>query len=148
MSFARIVVTTDFSEPANEALAVASDLAAKFDAELTLLHIAEPALHVADHIFPVRAVREGKEKKLGTKKLLELIEKSELGDDVQVALKVHTSPVEGILSFLAEATPDLLVISTAGRTGLERLLIGSVTERVVRHAPCAVLTVKSGAKKP
>jgi nucleotide-binding universal stress UspA family protein len=59
-------------------------------------------------------------------------------------------PLEKILEVAEDCMSDLIILATHGRTGLKRLLIGNVAEKVVRHAPCPVLTVKprafSGAK--
>jgi nucleotide-binding universal stress UspA family protein len=51
-------------------------------------------------------------------------------------------PAEEIINYAAEASIDLIVMGTHGRTGLERLLMGSVAEKVLRGAPCSVLVVK------
>ena len=53
------------------------------------------------------------------------------------------SPVEGIVAYAQEAAIDLIVIATHGRTGLSHVLLGSVAERIVREAPCPVLTIRS-----
>ena len=53
-------------------------------------------------------------------------------------------PLEAILNCTEDLLIDLVVLATHGRTGVKRLLIGSVAEKIVRHAPCAVLTVKPG----
>ena len=52
------------------------------------------------------------------------------------------SPVEGIVDYAREAAIDLIVIATHGRTGLSHVLLGSVAERIVREAPCPVLTIR------
>jgi len=56
-------------------------------------------------------------------------------------------PLEAILDAAAERRVDLIVLATHGRTGIKRLLIGNVAEKVVRHAPCPVLIVKSRAAR-
>ena len=53
----------------------------------------------------------------------------------------------GLVEAVTDVSADLLVVGTHGRTGLERVLLGSVAEQVVRTAPCAVLTVKSPARE-
>jgi nucleotide-binding universal stress UspA family protein len=68
-------------------------------------------------------------------------------DVVQHYPKVHYhirrgDPFEAILDAAEDFTTDLIVLATHGRTGLKRLVIGNVAEKVVRHAPCPVLTVK------
>ncbi|MCZ7684405.1 MAG: universal stress protein [Sandaracinaceae bacterium] len=61
----------------------------------------------------------------------------------KTALIVSTNAAEGICNYAAKENVDLIVLSTHGRTGLAHLLIGSVAEKVVRHAPCPVLTVRA-----
>ncbi|HJL33241.1 MAG TPA: universal stress protein, partial [Polyangiaceae bacterium LLY-WYZ-15_(1-7)] len=74
----------------------------------------------------------------------ELVEQR-LGDlaKVKTALVVSESPAKGIVDYAEKEGVDLIVISTHGRTGLRRMMIGSVAERVVRHAHCPVLTLRS-----
>ena len=57
-------------------------------------------------------------------------------------------PFEGILDGAEDLMSDLIVLATHGRTGIKRLVIGNVAEKVVRHAPCPVLTVKPKAVSP
>ena len=61
-----------------------------------------------------------------------------------VRVAVHwDSPIEGIVAYASEQAIDLIVIATHGRTGLRHALLGSVAERIVREAPCPVLTIRS-----
>lgn len=145
MSYKSIVCTTDFSEASDRAVDEAASLAKALDAKLTILHVSEPGPAPATGLFPseqqfekVRsAVRERLEAKLARVR-----EEHGLGPETAIAQRHDPSPVEGILRFVEESDIDLVVIATAGRSGLQRWLIGSVTERVVRHAKCAVLTIK------
>jgi nucleotide-binding universal stress UspA family protein len=61
---------------------------------------------------------------------------------VEIAVR-WDSPVEGIVQYAGEAGIGLIVIATHGRTGLSHVLLGSVAERIVREAPCPVLTIRS-----
>jgi universal stress protein A len=61
---------------------------------------------------------------------------------VEIAVRWN-SPVEGIVEYAGEWAIDLIVIATHGRTGLSHVLLGSVAERIVREAPCPVLTIRS-----
>ena len=66
--------------------------------------------------------------------------------EVELMIEQHASAAEGICEVAETSGADLVVLSTHGRTGLSHMLIGSVAERVVRHAPCPVLTLRSKAK--
>ncbi len=143
MSFERILVTTDFSDAANAALEVARDLAQRYDAHLTLLYVQEGQRSRADGVLPRASHRGPVDLRPELKKRLAELAKTQgvVPDDIVVL--VDASPVEGILDRVQQSNIDLIVIATQGRSSLQRLLIGSVTERIVRHAPCAVLTVKA-----
>jgi len=147
VSYQRIVCTTDFSEASERAVDEAASLAKALGAELTILHVSAPGPVPATGLFPSEEVID-KAHSVAHQKLeqkLEQVRKQHhLGPETKVAHRNDPSPVEGILSYVEENDVDLVVIATAGRSGLQRWLIGSVTERVVRHAKCAVLTIKVG----
>ena len=144
--FHKILVPTDFSEPSNAALELAIDLAQRFDAELELFHAQElPAYIFPDGVVPIspgiiadldRATRA---------------ELDRLAARVQNAgVRVSTSHSIGahhteILRRAEEIGADLIAMGTHGRTGIKHALLGSVAERVVRRAPCPVLTVRPQA---
>lgn len=142
MSFQHVLVTTDFSDAAARALGVAHDLATRFGAKLTLLHVAGHDPGVVDGVLAHETHARVDLRKRLQAKLEALASESAL--EATVAIETDESAVEGILRYVAANEVDLVVIASSGRTGLSRLLIGSVAERVVRHAPCAVLTVKNG----
>ncbi|MBO6941043.1 MAG: universal stress protein [Deltaproteobacteria bacterium] len=147
MAYRRIVCTTDFSEASDRAVEEAASLAKALGAELTVLHVSPPTTPPPTGLFPSEeqvakahaAVREKLEKDLDAVR-----DRHGLGPETTLAHRDDPSPVEGILKYIEDNDVDLVVIATAGRSGLQRWLIGSVTERVVRHAKCAVLTVKVG----
>jgi len=132
-----ILHPTDFSERSAFALRFAGALAKEEGSRLVLLHVLAPAV-IYDEMGPVIVpFRQGEEQAARTK--LEGIAmpgvqveyRMEVGDAAQVILDVTT-----------ETKCDLVVMGTHGRTGLGRLLLGSVAEEVMRKAPCPVLTVK------
>ena len=144
----RVLAPTDFSDSSAPAVRYAAELAGKFGAELTLLHVvqdltlvvpdvmmptpvATPALN--DMIAAARVALDGLTDKLGLRGL---------GPKTEVRLG---SPAAEIVSAAADLKADLLCIGTHGRTGLAHFLLGSVAERIVRHAPCPVLTVRPPA---
>lgn len=145
--FRRILVPHDLSESATYALRVAAEVAERHGARLTVLHVLTPfytgpGYPTQDEIAwtPPAEIARDREARLG-----EIVRKT-LG--VAAAKKVACRAVmgEAVPAILAAAAAaDLVVMSTLGRTGLAHLLIGSVAERVVRHAPVPVLTVRAPA---
>ncbi|MEM1414866.1 MAG: universal stress protein [Myxococcota bacterium] len=145
MLLSKVLATTDFSEAADAAIRVAKDLARRYDAELSLLHVYEPGPAVQERLIPRGEVRHLDVASQARARLAKLAELHELGD-VELHLDMDASPVEGILEHLRAHEIDLVVMAAHSHTALERLLVGSVTERVVRHACCAVMTVKPGQR--
>ena len=146
MAYRRIVCTTDFSEASDKAVKEGAELAGSIGAELTILHVSAPTPPPPTGLFPteeeVQAALVAARQKIDGE-LEKVRDRHGLGPETKLAHEDDPSPVEGILRYLEEHDVDLVVISTAGRSGLQRWLLGSVTERVVRHAKCAVLTVKA-----
>lgn len=142
----RICCPIDFSDTSRAAMEVAADLARRFGAELVLLH----AYPVPGYTFPDGSVVAS------ARMMQELADQvaRHLGEwrksaEALGAARVSTAtsvgePAAEIVSHAAAKGVDLLVLGTHGRTGLEHALMGSVAERVVRHAQCPVLTVRSG----
>ena len=143
--FRRILVPHDFSEGATYALRVAGELADRHGARLTVLHVLTPfytgpGYPTQDEIAwpPPAEIARDREARLAA------VVRKTLG--VAAAKKVACRAVvgEAVPAILAAAAgADLVVMSTLGRTGLAHLLIGSVAERIVRHAPVPVLTVRA-----
>lgn len=140
----KILVPTDFSDNAAQALDAAVDLARRYEATLLLLHVYQPPVYA----FPDGIVLAG------SKVLLSMADASDRGlaeakaqaeqlgargVSVQSALG---TPFADIIRVAREEDADLIVMGTHGRTGLAHALLGSVTEKVVRKAPCPVLTVR------
>jgi len=137
----RILLPTDFSHCAERALEYAMDLAKKFDAKLYVLHVLDMRVYARLKAFMCAgwSMREIEEE--GVKKLeAALPGNHEQTVDVDVVVR-QGIPFLEILRFAGDAKIDLIVMGTHGRTGLAHVLIGSVAERVVRKAPCPVLTV-------
>jgi nucleotide-binding universal stress UspA family protein len=140
----KICCPVDFSDASRAALEVAADLARRTGASLTLLHaypipgytlpdgsvVASPTMMqelagAADrHLASWRADAEA------------------MGAPAVTAEKVIGEPAREIVGWAQANAADLLVLGTHGRSGLEHALLGSVTERVMRKASCAVLTVR------
>jgi universal stress protein A len=146
ISIRRILLPTDFSEPAAEALRYAITLADQFGAELRLLHVVVPpvipypdssTLWTMPDTGLIEQVKEA-ESRFST-------EISSWGEERRVISAVTTGfAVEEIVKYAEDHVIDLIIIGTHGLTGLSHLLIGSVAEKLVRIATCPVLTVRPG----
>lgn len=149
-TFRHILVPTDFSPHAEEATRVASDIARRYDARVTLIHVYEPVATTAPDGFvfiPPRALEQLFEHY--EKRLADARESATAAGAAHVETRLLQGPTASeIVDFAKERAVDLIVMGTHGRTGVTRFLLGSVAERVVRTAECAVLTVKPPAPSP
>lgn len=143
MIWKRICCAVDFSEPSWIAMEQAADLAGGLRAGLTLVHVLVPAVTApTDVLVAVPAVEEAE-----TRRAEETLEvwrsDAETRAGVPVRARVLSGDPAGALArFVEEEGCDLLVVGTHGRTGLSRLVLGSVAERVLRRAPAPVLVVR------
>ena len=137
----KILITTDFSDDSRSGVRYAADLAGKLNADVALLHVVEPRSWMAGMEAVVLARTDAEEAALARAQLATLA-KREVKGSVTVTSSVRTGkPFHEITTAAREGAADLIVIATHGHTGVERILLGSTAERVVRHAPCPVLTV-------
>jgi nucleotide-binding universal stress UspA family protein len=166
MAFKHLLVPTDFSEPANNALHYAVEEAALHQARVTLLHVLPPDTHTNVHFVSgepgpgspgtfnpevgghiggtsilahAESVRRDPSEEALTR-LRDLAANAFKGTSEAEVAEGH--PADTIVRVARERSVDLIVMSTHGRTGLQHVLLGSVAEKVVRLAPCPVLTVK------
>ncbi len=146
--FERILVPIDFSDHSKKALTYAKEIAATYDANLQLLHVIEDTIHPAfslsgkSSIFDlVPGIEEDCRKRLEV-----MVQKTEIEkENVEIIVKGGQAAYD-IIKFATDNSSDLVVIATHGLTGIEHLLLGSVTEKVVRMSPCPVFTVSSFGK--
>jgi nucleotide-binding universal stress UspA family protein len=146
--FGRILVPTDFSRASATAMGCAAALVGSCGACVTLLHVVEPPDYPAWG-YAHLSFRDNKLKKIARRKLEGL--RAELSLDPGAAVMVRTGDAAlKIVETAEEQKTDLIVISTRGHSGLARLLLGSVAEKVVRLAPCPVLVMRgvSGSVNP
>jgi nucleotide-binding universal stress UspA family protein len=144
----KVLVPVDFSPHARQAIVYAKELAADFRARLQLLHIVQreimPAFYPIEDRLPIDLAPKLEDRaKEELKNLLAQTEGPDVPADVYV-LQGH--PGHEIVQFAQDNDSDLIVIATHGMTGIEHLLIGSVSEKVARHAPCPVWTVRTYGK--
>lgn len=144
----RILLCTDFSDTSEHAARTAHAIAARDHAVLAVCHVLPPPIptgaqipawlggHLPDDVAIHKAATEALQKR---------------------AEELSTGGVQNVSAFIEEGEPyaaivkraeafaaDLIVVGSHGRTGLSRMLLGSVAERIVRHAPCAVLVARTG----
>lgn len=142
----KILWPTDFSEPAYEGLKIAKELATQFSAEIMLVHVVAPmpTIHggVAPTGFHIPAVLE--EFEASAQKSLDGIRREKIPAGIQARTFVIIGrPAHEIVKLAAQEKADIIVIPTQGESGWQRLVFGSVAERVVRHAQCPVLTIQA-----
>ena len=141
----KILVATDFSEVADAALEYGRTLAEHFRAGLVVVHVAGDLLtanvSVAGVIPDLTDVqREGED--AARQQLSDRISAHQPGKGgVHGEVLRSNAPARALVDYAKAKQIDLIVIGTQGRSGVSRLLLGSVAEQVVRTAPCPVLTV-------
>jgi nucleotide-binding universal stress UspA family protein len=141
----RILVPVDFSEASEIAVQHAKEIAQTYGAEIDLLHVVEEVVYpsaygVEPPYVPSQSVVARVEKALGT------MAREDIGyEHVQVSARIGYAPLT-ILDHVESNDIDLIVLATHGRTGLDRMLLGSVAERVLRRAPTPVFIVKPDQK--
>jgi len=140
----RILVPTDFSEPAASALKWATTLAKDLGGQLFLLHVVpEPYAYpwgTELSTLPLNDILAQSEK-AAEERLQQLAAETGLATDRVVTRTVVGTPVDQILGLINDERIDLVVLGTHGRGMVGHLLLGSVAERMVRRSPVPVLTV-------
>jgi nucleotide-binding universal stress UspA family protein len=149
LPLARIVAPTDFSEPSCEALRAAQELALHFSSELILVHIVDPVPPLAPgtsltsrvpafDVAGYQQVLQG-----SAQERLDSLARTLSADIKHRSVVKPGLAAQMIVACAEEEHADLIVIGTHGKTGVKRILFGSVAEKVVRTASCPVLTIKS-----
>ncbi|WP_303851356.1 universal stress protein [Seleniivibrio woodruffii] len=145
----KILYPTDFSDPSAYALNYAAEMAKLFDAELELLHVMLDESQLVSFYLPQITVQNlAKDMEDGaTAKLQEFIANAKVLEGVRYKYTMAKGIAdEEIVRVAQESGTDLIVIGTHGRTGFEHVLFGSTAEKVVRKAPCPVLSVRKKAE--
>lgn len=148
MKIEKILVPIDFSDYSKSALRYAVNFAKFFNAEIILVYVVEPVIYPPDFSmgqiaiptvtteFDERAMEE-----------LNKLAKNQIPSQVKVSTVIKTGkPFIEIIDTAAEVNADLIIIATHGHSGVEQILFGSTAEKVVRKAPCPVLTLREPVK--
>ena len=164
MAFTHVLVPTDFSDPANHALHFALEEATLHHARVTLLHVLTSHAETEVYYVTGAPTSQGYDPVAGARlgpsaPAQPVVVREEHNEEALTQLRdlmpaaFHGSweaevaaghPAETIVRVAEERKADLIVMGTHGRTGLQHVLLGSVAEKVVRLAPCPVLTVRHG----
>jgi nucleotide-binding universal stress UspA family protein len=145
--FTRIVVGTDGSETAAEAVRQAADLAKLSGAQLSIVSAYEPVSKRRVEGEQLHAPADVQHE-IGPREDVNLILDAAAAAAKKEGVKVQTHPVEGnpadaILTIAEETGADLIVVGNKGMTGARRFVLGSVPNNVSHHAPCSVLVIRT-----
>lgn len=143
--FKNILVPVDFSSHSDEAVRAAADLSRRFEGTLTLVYVFQPMSYPLPEGYALFTPTQITEL---TQNFERLLDASKAMAEDAGAVTVRTRLLQGLvttelLEFANRQRADLIVMGTHGRTGLAHALLGSVAERVLRKAPCPVLTVRA-----
>ena len=141
-----ILVATDFSEPSLAALRCGREFARTYGATLHVMYVADSATerYSGDPFVALPPELQADIEQAAKNQLDRLVTDADRRElRAIVVLRTATSPAAAIVAYAQASEIDMIVMGTHGRTGIARVALGSVAERVVRLAPCAVLTVKA-----
>lgn len=148
MKINKILVPIDFSDYSKSALRYAVNFAKMFNSEIILIYVVEPVIYPPDFSMGQIAIptvtTEFDER---AKEELTKLAKNEIPSTIKVSTLIKAGkPFIEIIDTAAEADVDLIIIATHGHSGVEQILFGSTAEKVVRKAPCPVLTLREPVK--
>ena len=143
----RILVPVDFSSASGKAVAYADAFAATFGASVVLIHVVEPLVLPSEFGYvPAPSPEEEMRHLAAVKTRLQSVA-ADLDSAKRSSVEVRIGrPWQEITAAAQDLGADLLVITTHGRTGIKHVLMGSVAEKIVRHAGCPVLVVRPEEK--
>jgi nucleotide-binding universal stress UspA family protein len=144
----KILIPIDFSDYSKSALRYAVDFSKCFKAEIHLIYVVEPVIYPPDFSMGQIAIPSvNAEWDDRAKEELAKLAKTEIPTDVKSKIILKTGkPFLEIIETATEEDIDLIIIATHGHSGVEHILFGSTAEKVVRKAPCPVLTLREPVK--
>jgi nucleotide-binding universal stress UspA family protein len=146
MAIKEVLVPTDFGEAADSALAYGQELARRFGATLHVVHIAQniylQAFGAETYAAMAPRLQEQLEREARAQLDALLADADKTYPPTKSAVMTSSTPAYAIVDYAKEHEIDLIVMGTHGRGALAHVVMGSVAERVVRSAPCPVLTVR------
>ncbi|TSA30352.1 MAG: universal stress protein [Ignavibacteriales bacterium] len=144
----KILVPIDFSDYSKNALKYAAQFAKQFNAKIYLIYVVEPMIYPADFSMGQVAIPSTDiDLHSRAEEELKKLAKDIINSNSQVEILIKTGkPFVEIIETASANDIDLIIIATHGHTGVEHLLFGSTAEKVVRKAPCPVLTLREPVK--
>jgi nucleotide-binding universal stress UspA family protein len=148
LSIKKVLVPIDFSDYSKSALKYAINFAKQFNAEIILIYVVEPIIYPPDFSMGQIAIPSvNTEWDDRAKEELNKLAKNEIPSDLKSKTIIKTGkPFVEIIETASEEDVDVIIIATHGRSGVEHILFGSTAEKVVRKAPCPVLTLREPVK--
>lgn len=143
-----VLVAVDFSDPSRRAMELARDLAANLGAKITLAHVHEPAVDISKGMIgravggPSSELKDDPDARRAAKKDLDALAAEVFGPgNAPPAVVAVGRAHKELLRIGGEIGADVICVGTTGRTGMQRALLGSVAERLVRSSAVPVLSV-------
>jgi universal stress protein A len=148
-TFEKIMVPVDFAPHSVQALQRACDVAVHYSGAITLVHVHEPMDYALPEGYVLYTAEQLSRMNAELESQLHAAEREVQSMGIRVESRLLHGPAAlEIVDFAERENIDLIVMGTHGRTGLRHVLMGSVAERVLRNAPCPVLTVKVHSTEP
>lgn len=146
--FEKVLYATDFSETSEHAFDYAFSMVKGFDAKLIVMHVINEPVDLRGFYVPHISFEKLEEEiSTGADKLMQKFCRTKIKDFTNYETYITSGiPYEEIIKKSREIGASIIVIGTHGRSGIDHLLFGSTAERVVRSAPCPVLTVGPAEK--
>ena len=144
----KVLVPIDFSDYSKSSLRYAVNFAKQFNAEIYLIYVLEPVIYPPDFSMGQIAIPSiNAEWDERAREELENLAKTEIPKRINVkTILKNGKPFLEIIDAASEENIDLIIIATHGHSGVEHILFGSTAEKVVRKAPCPVLTLREPIK--
>ena len=144
----KVLVPIDFSDYSKSALKYAADFAQKFNAEMILIYVVEPVIYPPDFSLGQIAIPSiNTEWDIKAKEELDKLADTEISNAITVKTIIKTGkPFIEVIETASEEDVDIIIIASHGHSGMEHILFGSTAEKVVRKAPCPVLTLREPRK--
>ncbi len=148
VSIKKILLPTDFSESATAAYAYAKELASIFKSRIFLIHVYEPIAFYSEAPIGMPDLVDIEKNIYASsyqsmERIIDQHFQAEKSEQRIEKVLIQGKPFLEIIRYAKEESADMIIMTTHGRSALEHILLGSVTEKVVRKAPCPVLTIRS-----
>jgi nucleotide-binding universal stress UspA family protein len=145
-SIANVLIATDFEEPSEAALVYARELARQFGATLHVLHVVDDItaqdVAIEGYMANLDELQEEREAQARAHLAAVVTDEDRAARHARTVIATSNAPALAIVTYAKDAGIDLIVVGTHGRHALAHFFLGSVAEKVVRLAPCPVLTVR------